>query len=309
MFALTLPLLFVDLFVSGTFSSAWADRKAIAAAEATVHANADQYSQVIGTYHRRTTVTVADESERGWYRVIFPSPVKGFTEGWIQKGSIERFVGGQKPQAVQSEKDESNEVDATPFKRPSHYLGLIIDLYEFSPVTTQTALGEKKERFFSPGIDLEYGVRFSEAISGFLKLGYYSFSRDSSVSTVSGAYFAKGYTAYLGTDWLFYSRPSFDLGLGVGFGFSLSQAGNAAPDATGQVISQTTTGITAPTYFFRLVADKTLSRHFGIRLMGGYSILKLSGVPVTPIGSSSTASTADFQLSCLFGGLGLNFLF
>ena len=294
----------VLFFFIGSFFSAWADRKAIANPESAVHVNPDELSEVIGIYHERTTITIADESEGKWYRVIFPRLMKGFPGGWIKKESLEGFMiydPNGKLSKSEPEKPES------PFKRPPIYFGLIAEMHEISPVEAQSMLGEKLEGFFSPSFDLEFGRRLSQSISGFLRVGYYSFTRDSSVAAAS--YFAKGYTVFLGTDWFFYTQPSFDIGLGIGLGYSVNEAGNTAPDSTGREISHTTTGVMAPTAFIRIVADKALSRKFGFRVMLGYRTLRVNDVPVSPIATSLTSASTNFSLDGVFAGLALNFLF
>lgn len=303
-------------------SVASASQKAIVKAGTTVHGSPFITGEKLGTYKARTTVTLADQPEEGWYKVMFPHEVKGFKEGWVSNDSIERFLTGF-PQARQAEQPTERHVERraerrverrserysesqqrrkrysdepayskSDFKKYRFFVGPALNLHMASPSSFQTKIGTPQESVTYLSYGAEFGLFFGDAVLGWSKLSRYSMSGQ------SDAYSASGLILLVGADYAFFRQMGWTIGAGIGLGLGLSSAGN-----NNGIIQKTTSGIMEPLYQFRSIVDYQFSdSSFSVRGELGYRIMNLTAVPVTaPL--TVTASTADLSLSGFFFGL------
>lgn len=302
-------LLAVMLFGIVLSTPIWAASKAVIKAETRVYSEASEASVSLGTYHARTTVSLDEQPVAGWYRVTFPTPVKGHNEGWVRQDAVERMLAaGSQPPPRRAESDHYKEKNKERRKysndEPRFRIGLSAGLSQVSPSSFQSKTGDTYASGTALAYGLDLGYRLSENLDGSLGIDLFNFTQKSGTSGVSDGVFADGYSLVAGLDYLMVNGKTFTLGPGIGLGVSAASAGN-----NNGAVKKTTSGIIAPLYLVRLASGLRFGdSSFAMRFELGYRIQTLTDVPVTTL-STSQAALADLSLSGLFAGIGLNYLF
>jgi hypothetical protein len=269
--------------------------------QANVHRQANDSSEILGHLREGKTIRIYRPDRNGFYAVNFGKPIKGTSMGWIATSDVQIADGAAAPPAAGGHASRSSGGGGG---NRGSWVDIDYNLVMMSPSAFQTKIEEDTKGVSGTQFGLTYGHRIRGSSLGWVLGGFY-YTVNGSGTVHNGTYKASGFGANAGLDYALMNSRDFTLSMLGSIGMGVNSAGN-----TTTAVSFNTTNILS----FPIRIELNLRKYwgtFGLTAAGGYQIATLSAVPVVlpEAGSPPPESTADFNLSGIYGRIGVSFNF
>jgi hypothetical protein len=296
--------------------------------ETLVYRQPNDKGEVLGHLRAGKSVRIWLPARGAFYALSFGKVIKGTATGWIPAANVQTDSGVQPPPLGGYSKEGLDakaraQAQAVARRRAAlrakpNWLDFGLDLNMVSPSDFQTAIGEAPKGVTTMGFSAEYGHRLSGSNLGLVFGAFYYSFKGTGVANSGAEYAAKGFGGNVGLDLQFLNQNQLVISGKATFGMSINNAGNTEPVGTGtnqQMIQFDTSNIVA----FPIKVELDVHKYFGgfgLFAGGGYQLATLKDVPIVIADTSPTSdpnnptqSAANFNLSGLYGRLGVSFNF